>query len=172
MNRKVKIVVDDSGKKLVQIDEIIFMGKQNIDWKGVEKYLKKYIKEFYEITETKDVIYIGSELPDEYTNSKYSLKLKGALAKAKANAAQAIPEMIQISTNKVLRENLEDKHKQNAKLGWYRFDTRFSIPVCDNQGTVLRYNVFHARLIIRHAANNKKYLYDVINIKKETEYTV
>lgn len=171
MNRKVKIIVDSFGDKIVQIDEIIFMGKQNIDWKNVEKYLKRYIKTFYEIAETKDVVYIGAELPDEYTNSKYSLKLRGALAKAKANAAQAIPEMIQISTNKLLQENYEDKHKQNAKLGWYRLDTRFSIPICDNNGKIIRYNVFRARLIIRHSANNKKYLYDIVNIKKETEYT-
>lgn len=171
MSRNVRIIVDEQGNKIAQIDEIIFMGKQNIDWNNVERYLKRYIKTFYQIAETKDVVYIGTELPDEYTNSKYSLKLRGALAKAKANAAQAIPEMLQISTNKVTQENFEDKHKRNAKFGWYRFDTRFSVPICDNDGKILRYNVFQARVIIRHAANNKKYLYDIINIKKETEYT-
>lgn len=31
-----------------------------------------------------------------------------------------------------------------------------------------RYNVYRAELIIRHAADHKLYLYDVINIKKET----
>ncbi len=45
----------------------------------------------------KEIIYIGNDLPDEYTGSNYTAKLKGALAKAKANAAQGIPEMIEIS---------------------------------------------------------------------------
>jgi len=171
MERNNKIITDSQGNRIVQIEETIFMGKQNIDWKSVENYLKKCIKTFYEIAETKEIIYIGSELPDEYTNSKYSMKLKGALAKAKANAAQAILEMIKIASNKTEQENFEGKHSKDAKLGWYRFDTRFSIPICDNLGNILRYNVFQARMIIRHSANNRKYLYDIINIKKETEYT-
>ena len=44
-------------------------------------------------------------------------KLKGALAKAKANAAQGIPEMIEISGNKRFRENLAKKHDKNARFG-------------------------------------------------------
>ena len=35
-------------------------------------------------------------------------------------------------------------------------------------GIVERYNVFHASLLIRHDNNGKMYLYDVIDIKKET----
>ena len=31
-----------------------------------------------------------------------------------------------------------------------------------------RYNVFHVSLLIRHDNNGKMYLYDVIDIKKET----
>lgn len=31
-----------------------------------------------------------------------------------------------------------------------------------------RYNVFGARLLINHAENGKKYLYDILAIKKET----
>ena len=107
-------------------------------------------------------------MPDEYSGSKYTAKLKGALAKAKANAAQGIPEMIEISENKRCQENLERKHDKNAKFGWYRYDSRFAIPVFDENNDVLRYNVFHAELVIRHSENRKLYLYDIINIKKET----
>ncbi len=35
-------------------------------------------------------------------------------------------------------------------------------------GIVERYNVFYASLLIRHDNNGKMYLYDVIDIKKET----
>ena len=78
-------------------------------------------------------------------------KLKGALAKAKANAAQGIPEMIEISENKRFQENLERKHDKNAKFGCYRYDSRFALPIFDDEGEVLRYNVFHVELVIRHA---------------------
>ena len=33
---------------------------------------------------------------------------------------------------------------------------------------LIRYNVFRARLLINHAENGKKYLYDILAIKKET----
>ena len=90
------------------------------------------------------------------------------MAKAKANAAQGIPEMIEIAQNKRFRENLERKHDKNVKYGWYRYDSRFAIPVFDENNDVLRYNIFHAELVIRHSENRKLYLYDIINIKKET----
>lgn len=51
---------------------------------------------------------------------------------------------------------------------WYRYDTRFGIPIYGEDDEITGYNVFHARLLIRHAASGKKYLYDVMEIKKET----
>ena len=44
---------------------------------------------------------------------------------------------------------------------------RFAIPVYEND-VLVRYNVFGARLLITHAENGKKYLYDILTIKKET----
>ena len=40
--------------------------------------------------------------------------------------------------------------------------------IFDENGDVERYNVFSARLLIRHASSGKMYLYDVLEIKKET----
>jgi hypothetical protein len=40
--------------------------------------------------------------------------------------------------------------------------------VFDDNGEVERYNVFHAFMLIRHANDGKLYLYDVLEIKKET----
>ena len=31
-----------------------------------------------------------------------------------------------------------------------------------------RYNIFHVEMLVRHDADGKRYLYDVVNIKKET----
>lgn len=91
----------------------------------------------------------------------------GANAKAKANAATAIPELIQIATNPQFQDNKKEKHAKTAKKGWYRYEVRFGIPVYEGN-TLIRYNIFAARLIVNHAANGRKYLYDVLAIKKET----
>ena len=47
---------------------------------------------------------IGDDLPSEYSGSKYTHSIKGTNAKAKANAVQGIPEMIEITVGKHFRE--------------------------------------------------------------------
>lgn len=111
---------------------------------------------------------IGDDLPSEYSGSKYTHSIKGTNAKAKANAVQGIPEMIEIAVGKHFRENKERKHWRNAMYGWYRYDSRFAIPVYRDDEEVERYNIFHASLIVRYSEDGKLYLYDVIDIKKET----
>lgn len=37
--------------------------------------------------------------------------------------------MIEIAVGKHFRENKESKHWRNAMYGWYRYDSRFAIPV-------------------------------------------
>jgi len=80
----ISVIKDVNGNQIVIINDICFKGKRNIDWDEVEQYLKQYVGEFIEIAESKEIIYIGSDLPDEYSGSNYTAKLKGALAKAKA----------------------------------------------------------------------------------------
>ncbi|MFI3173041.1 MAG: hypothetical protein R3Y58_11845 [Eubacteriales bacterium] len=107
-------------------------------------------------------------MPNEYTGSKYTYKLRGANIHAKANAVQGILELIQIAKGKYFRDNKGEKHRWDAFYGWYRFDSRFALPVFSEAGDIKHYNVFHASLLIRHDKNGKLYLYDIIDIKKET----
>lgn len=55
----------------------------------------------------------------------------------------------------------------NAKNGWYRYDVRFAMPIYEEE-ILVRYNIYKAKLLINHASNGKKYLYDILSIKKET----
>ena len=163
-----EISINEKGQKSVRIDAIQFSSKRKIDWQGVEAYLKRYIGDKYVLDETDDLIYIGKDFPDEYANSRYSEKAFGTIGKAKANAAQAIPELIKIATNIDFRENKDAKHRFDAKYGWYRCTVRFSLPTCDDKGNVVGENHFQGRMIIRCDSDGKKYLYDIIDIKKET----
>jgi hypothetical protein len=163
-----EIVTNENGHKVVEIDTIVFSSKRKIDWDGVEHYLKRYVGQQYRLDETDDLIYIGSDFPDEYANSNYSARTHGTIGKAKANAVQVIPELIKIATNISFRENTEDKHSKNAKFGWYRCTVRFTLPTCDTEGNVIGKNAFQGRMIIRFDEDGNKYLYDIIDIKKET----
>ena len=168
-NRNVSIIRDTDDNKIVVIHDIRFKGKRRVCWEEVEEYLKEYIGEFYEIAETKELVYIGRDLTHEFKGSKDTARLKGTLAKAKANAASGIPELIEIASNKHFKVNLtKNKHQKNAKFGWYRYDSRFALPVYSGSGEVERYNVFHVEMLIRHSADGKLYLYDIVNIEKET----
>ena len=168
MNQNVIIITEPTGEKFVMINDLRFKGKTKEEWNDIEIYLKEYIGKYYEIAETAEKIYIGKEFPDEFTHGKDKIVLKGPNLKAKANAAQAIGELIQIAENKSVSEDFNDKHGEKAKYGWYRYDTRLGLPVYNLQGEIERYNIFHASMIIRHANDGKMYLYDVIDIKKET----
>ena len=168
MDRNVEVITDNKGNKLVRIKDIRFKGKRSVDWNDVKEYLEKYVGEIYTIAEGNEIIYIGTDLPDEYTGSRYTHKLMGTIAKAKANASQGIPELLEIADNKRFRENNDKRHLRNARFGWYRYDSRFELPVFDEGGNVERYNRFRVTMLIRHAADGNMYLYDILDIKKET----
>lgn len=63
---------------------------------------------------------------------------------------------------------MNKKHKQKAKYGWYRYDTRFGIPTYDSEGEITKYNVYTARILVRCDSDGKLYLYDLVRTKKET----
>ena len=164
---KISIVRDVDGKNIVIINDIRFRGKRKIKWDEVEKYLKEYVKKYYEIEAYSDKIYIGKDFPDEFAHSRDSEKLSGANAKAKANAAQAIGELIRTATNKSMSEDHENKHGTRAQNGWYRYDVRFGIPVYDQNEDLEGYNIYTAKMLVRHDADGKLYLYDIIRTKKK-----
>lgn len=164
------IARDAKGDKVVVIPQIIFKGKRSISWKEVEKYLIRYIGKIFEVSETEDLILIDKMFVDEYTGSDYTNKLVGALPKVKANMSQGIPQMIEIATEKRWKEDFESKHKKRAGKGWFRYNTRFAMPVTNNDGEIVEYNIYQAVLIVRYSADGKLYLYDIQNIKKETRY--
>ena len=170
IDRNVNIILDEDGSKIVLINDKKFKGLNKADWKEVECYLAQYVGECFQIAESSEKIFIDKDFPDEYANSKQRISLKGANKKAKANASQGIPELIQIAKNPEWKENRELKHSENAKYGWYRYEVRFALPVYDDKdGFVVRYNIYSSKMLVRHDADGKKYLYDLLAIKKENE---
>lgn len=171
LKKGIEIISDENGNKIVKMNALRFK-KKVVNWDEVEKilqsnYLEIYQYCLYKILESNDDIHIDKKFADEFSNSEYTVNLKGSNAKAKANLVQSIPEIISIATNKRYTQNHKTKHKKSAKKGWYRYTTRFSIPVLDSITNESRDNVYIATLIVKIDKNNNLYLYDVINIKRE-----
>ena len=57
--------------------------------------------------------------------------------KAKANITPAIGELIQIASEKAQYPDYNNKHGAKAQFGWYRYNTRFGIPVYDEDGNLI-----------------------------------
>ena len=152
---------------MVRVEKQIFCGKQNISWHpDVEQYLMQYIDTEYTVLSTGDRIIIPKGFTDEYTGSKYTKKLRGGLAKTKANVAQCIGELIQSAFNCRYIENKDEKHSKDASGGWIRYDVIFEMCVKGQNEAEIRWNSYRGTLVIR-VVDGKKYLYDLINIKKE-----
>ena len=51
------------------------------------------------------------------------------MPKQRPNAAQGLPELIKIADGKKFTENYKVKHNVDAMYGWYRYSSRFALPV-------------------------------------------
>ena len=56
MQRKVNVVEDLDGNKIVVIHDTIFKGKRTMEWTDVEEYLKRFVGEEHIIEDTGDVV--------------------------------------------------------------------------------------------------------------------
>ena len=167
-NKRVNVIYDENGKSIVLINDIRFKTRRIIDWEKVEEYLKEYIGKCYEILETSEKVFIGTDFPDEFCHSQDKIQLKGGNEKAKANMISAIGDLIKFATNKAVFQDYGNKHKSKAKQGWYRYDTRFGIPAYNQDGKLIQYNIYTARMLIRCDKDGKLFLYDFVRTKKET----
>lgn len=116
MDKKVDIIKDTDNKSIVVINNLCFKGRRSVDWSIVEYCLKEDIGKCVEIAETSDVIYIGTDFPDEFAHSKDTKALRGANMYAKANASSIIKEMIEIATNKTFTEIMPQSIMQMPNL--------------------------------------------------------
>lgn len=155
------------GSILVRIEKILFPNKQKIPWKEVEAYMKKYEGETVIVREYGDEIRFNYVSASEYAASSYSQKLKGAYAKVKANLVQMVPKAVEEAKNRRWIDNKAEKHGNDAKNGWYRYDVHFEIPVKSLDCEEIKWNRYLGTLVVR-ANDMGLFFYDIINIKKET----
>lgn len=159
-----------NGKQIVWIEENILKQNKGLpEHQFIADYIAGHIGDIYTIIESGQKVYIGDDLPGEFTQSKYTqsiLKYRSNIIRVKNRSAGNVGEMIEIATN---RRWEKAKHPENkdAKYGMYRYDTMFGFPVRDSNGNEIGANIYKAELVIRNASDGKKYLYDIVSIKKD-----
>lgn len=144
--------------------------KDTRDYSVAEAYLKTLVNTehpFSTILMDAQPVYIGKDLPGEYRGSKYTQGMEAKLRLVKMQAATNLDEMLLLAENGEWHENIKEKHKVDAKNGWYRYSTQFAVPVLDIKKSVDHYTVYSGTLLIRNDADGKSYLYDLLDIKKE-----
>lgn len=140
------------------------------DFKAVEAYLKTLVDAdhpFSTILADAQPVYVGKDLPGEYRSSEYSKNLRKSIREVKMQAATNLDEMLLLAENGEWRENVKSKHAEDAKNGWYRYDTQFAVPILNAKKAIDHYTVYGGTLLIRNDADGKSYLYDLIDIEKK-----
>ena len=157
------VIFDNDGKfNRVRINENIFSNNTNNQSisKVIHDYLVQHIGQYYYIIESGQKVYLGKDLPNEYAYSKSSQRLLITEKLAKGRAASGLQQIIENATNKQYKANYKNKHTTDGKYGFYKYDTRFSFIQNGKE------NIYKGTVLIRNDANGKKYLYDILDIKK------
>lgn len=146
----------------------ILQARRLITKDAVAVCIAQHIGEVYTIIESGHKVYIGNELPREYTQSKYISYLRKADrsgARAKNKAADGLGELIETATNRRWEPTKHNRSK-DAAYGMYCYDSTVAFPVKDSKGMVQRVRAYDVELLIRNASDGKKYLYDIVDVKK------
>ncbi len=158
------------GKSFVWIEESGLTNKQLNSHQAVAGYIAQHIGEVYTIIESGQKVYIGEDLPQEYTHSKYTTFLRRVnrtAARGKNKAVDGFGELIETATNRRW-EKTQHTHNKDAKYGMYRYANSFAFPIKDNRGKITKVRAFDVELLIRNASDGNKYLYDIVGIEENT----
>lgn len=161
------------GQPIAWIENSGLSSKDLRNYKKVAEYIGQHIGEVYTIIESGQRVYIGEDLPREYTQSEYTkrlLKNQPDTLRAKNKAASVLGDMIEIASGRRW-ERTQHTHNKDAKYGMYRYNSRFAFATKDAAGGV-NVHAYDVELLIRNASDGKKYLYDIVNIKKNTAYAI
>lgn len=158
-------IVGVNGENIALIENSKLTNKDLRDPKKIAQLIANHIGELYTVIEDGTKVFIGDDLPNEYTRSKDTallLRNDPGTARAKNRISDDLGLLIETARNRRWEKTRHTKSK-DAKLGIYRFDSEFVIK--SNDGKFYGYT---AELVVRIAGDGRKYLYDIVNIKKAT----
>lgn len=145
----------------VRINENIFVNISKKDLnKSMTHILNNKVGEYFTLFESGMKIYIGKDFPGEYVHSRSSQSLTIYRKYIKAILIHNLKELVENSYERFYTNDHNEKHKIDGKYGFYKYKINFSICVSKKE------EFYKAIILIRNDANKKKYLYDILGIKK------
>lgn len=161
MEEATAVFNDDGTFNRLRIEEEEY---RNLEVKEAQKRAKAHIKEqkgiSYKNILTSNTILIDDKTANEYIYSCYTRWSKTDMKYVKCILANYIKELFMNANNKNFINKKKEKHKIDAKYGFYKYGAKFSIVDNDKETT------YSCSLLVRNDANGKKYLYDILDIKK------
>ena len=91
---------------------------------------------------------------------KYTKSRTNEIKYVKCILSNYFKELFLNADKKSYEANRKPKHKTDAKFGFYKYDVKFSI-IKNAEETY-----YTCVILVRNDANGKKYLYDILDIKK------
>lgn len=155
LNTKYSIVSDDSGNKYVNIDtnQDIFNGKNVYEQ---TKIAKRYILDNFRnrnLSIDNSDISVTTKTANEYTHPRTTLQKKDTSSKMKASTE--LDNLLAVSEYKYSKP--DDGRHSFAKDGWDYYETKFKVG-----------NIEYTGLINIAKNGNKKMLYDITKLKRNT----
>ena len=153
---KLSIQTDSNGKKYVNVDtdQDIFEGKNLSEQ---TKIAKKYILDNFrgkEIIKDDNNVSVTTKTANEYTHPKTTLQKTSK--KAKLQASTELDNLLEVSKYKYSTQ--DDGRHSFAKDGWDYYETIFKVG-----------NNYYTGLVNIAKNGNKKMLYDITKIKRNTQ---
>lgn len=161
MEETTAVFNDDGTFNRLRIEEEEY---RNLEVKEAQKRAKAHIKEqkgiSYKNILTSNTILIDDKTANEYIYSCYTRWKKQDIKYVKFILSKYIKELFMNANSKSYEVNRKNKHNLDAKYGFYKYGAKFSIVDNDKETT------YSCSLLVRNDANGKKYLYDILDIKK------
>ena len=152
---------------MVKIERLKFNNKNKFKWKQLENELLSFVGDEVIIDFNKKAVTFDKKTVDEMSSSNYNYKLQGKMKLVKANACMYYKELLKEAINERHQEDFNNKHGNLALTGFDRYDTFFEYPDRDVNGNIIGFTKYKATIVVRCASDDKFYLYDIIDIKKE-----
>lgn len=138
-----------------------------VDWSVVRKKILKLVKTIITIKENNAKVKFDRKFIKEFTASKYTQSANKKIKNIKANLVDNIAELVENAGHISIEINNKDKHKTDSGYRWEKYKCLFRFNSLDELGNNVSI-IYSCCIVIRCPNFKEKYIYDIVDIKKET----
>lgn len=138
-----------------------------VDWTEVRDKLLKLVKIVVTIKENNAKVKFDKKFIKEFSASKYTQSANRKVKNIKANLVDNIVELVENSGHISIEVNNKNKHKTDSGYRWEKYKCLFRFNSLDERGNNISI-LYSCCIVIRCPNFNEKYIYDIVDIKKET----